>query len=177
MRSVVSRLLDDERDKIREQAQQAQNDKVALLEKKVERLASSLQNAEGERDRAQRRAQALEASGGLPLRNIMTVGLDQGDPDRERKLALLKEIFRLNKEIREELASKGLLSSAHRDPPEGQEADEPAAGSRAEPETTSEASGAGAEQADESGHEEEATEGIPVLAAGGEADFAFAVLV
>ncbi len=110
MRGVVRRLLDDEREKIREQAQQAQSDKVALLEKKVQRLAASLENAESERDLARHRAQALEASGG-PLRNIMTAGLDGKDPHRERKLGLLKEIFQINKQIREQLLAEGRLAA------------------------------------------------------------------
>lgn len=185
MRAIVSRLLDDERDKIRAQAQQAQNDKIALLEKKVERLAASLGNVEGERDRAQRRAQALEASGGFALRNVITAGLDEGDPDRERKLNLLKEIFKINKEIREELAAKGLLhglleekgpvspqpAEKMEDPPLPPET--PAATvlpeveipkSEAEPQSTP----SKLEEREE--EEEKDTEEVPVLATGGDAD-------
>jgi hypothetical protein len=110
MRGVVLRLLDDERAKIREQAQQAQSDRIALLEKKVERLASSLQSAESERDLAREHAQALEAAGGL--RNIMTAGLDAKDPRRERKLGLLREIYEMNKAIRADLIAAGRLSPA-----------------------------------------------------------------
>lgn len=107
MRKVVLKLLDDERNKIRDQAQQAQSDKIALLEKKIGRLAHSLDSAEEERDRARRHAAALEASGGTPLRNVMTAGLDDEDPDKARKLDLLKEIFDFNKQVREELESAG----------------------------------------------------------------------
>lgn len=125
MRQVVMKLLDDERDKIREQAQQAQNDAIALLEKKVSRLANSLDDAEKERDSAQRRAQALEASGGLPLRNIMEAGLEDDGPDRERKLSLLKEIFDFNKKIRDELQQIGRLPKKREAPAkdEGEKAD------------------------------------------------------
>lgn len=125
MRQVVMKLLDDERDKIREQAQQAQNDAIALLEKKVSRLANSLDDAEKERDSAQRRAQALEASGGLPLRNIMEAGLEDDGPDRERKLGLLKEIFDFNKKIRDELQQIGRLPKKREAPAkdEGEKAD------------------------------------------------------
>lgn len=114
MRAVVSRLLDDEREKIRQQAQDAQNDRMQLLEKKVQRLAESLKVAEGERDRAQRLAQALEAAGGLHLKNLYTAGMDLTDPDRERKLSLLKEIVNQNKKLREELAAQGLLPALMR---------------------------------------------------------------
>jgi hypothetical protein len=192
MRSVVSRLLDDEREKIREQARQAQNDKIALLEKKIERLATSLESAEEERDRAQRRAQALEASGGLPLRSIMTAGLDQGDPDRDLKLVLLKEIFEINKEIREELASKGLLpirqpnqpkvEASEATPVENQvpstakEAELPSSGGKSV--ESAQAAGAPAEESargetssdQEDKENEEETDEVPVLAAGGDAD-------
>ncbi len=109
LRAVVSRLLDDERDKIRDQAQQAQNDRINLLERKVQRLASSLECAESERDRARERAVALEASGGMSLHNVMKAGLDATDPQRNRKLGLLKEIFRLNQEIRQKLIEEGRL--------------------------------------------------------------------
>lgn len=109
LRGMVARLLDDERDRIRQKEEQAQSDKISLLQKKVQRLASSLDVAEKERDRARRRAQILEASGGVPLRNVVEAGIDEDDPDRERKMTLLKEIFEFNKEIRRELEASGRL--------------------------------------------------------------------
>lgn len=111
MRGVVLALLDDERDKIREQAQQAQSDKIDLLERKVQRLASTLETAEKERDSAEKRAHALEASGGTALRNVVTAGLDEGDPERDRKLSLLREIFKFNQDIRKDLTAAGHLPS------------------------------------------------------------------
>ena len=107
LRSMVSRLLDDEREKIRAQAEEAQSDKIALLEKKVERLASSLQSAEKERDVARRRASALESSGVIAFGNVMEAGLDEEDPDRELKLKLLEQIVAFNKEVRQQLVSAG----------------------------------------------------------------------
>ena len=107
LRSMVSRLLDDEREKIRAQAEEAQSDKIALLEKKVERLASSLQSAEKERDSARRRASALESSGVIAFGNVMEAGLDDEDPDRELKMKLLEQIMEFNKEVRQQLASTG----------------------------------------------------------------------
>ncbi len=111
MRSVVARLLDDERQKIRDQAQQAQSDKISLLEKKVKRLAGSLERAETERDHAQKRAHALETSGVVLMRNLLTPGLDQSDPDREKKLQLMKEIVNFNREVRQELKTAGRLAA------------------------------------------------------------------
>jgi len=107
LRSMVSRLLDDEREKIRALAEEAQSDKIALLEKKVERLASSLQSAEKERDSARRRASVLESSGVIAFGNVMDAGLDEEDPDRELKLKLLEQIVTFNKEVRAQLASAG----------------------------------------------------------------------
>jgi hypothetical protein len=107
LRSMVSRLLDDEREKIRAQSEEAQSDKIALLEKKVERLASSLQSAEKERDVARRRASALESSGVIAFGNVMEAGLDDEDPDRELKLKLLDQIVAFNKEVRQQLVSAG----------------------------------------------------------------------
>lgn len=109
MRRFVGKLLDDEREKIRDQAQHAQSGRISLLESKIHRLATSLQNTAKERDCAQRRARALESSGGLPLGNVLTAGLDEEDPDKGRKLALLKEIFKSNQEIREQLTEEGRL--------------------------------------------------------------------
>jgi hypothetical protein len=109
MRRFVSQLLDDERENISHQAQNAQNDKILLLESKIHRLATSLEDTTKERDSAQRRAQALESAGGGSLRNVVTAGLDDGDPDKKRKLGLLKEIFTANQEIREQLGAAGLL--------------------------------------------------------------------
>ncbi len=117
MREVVVRLLDDERQKILEQAQEAQSDRIALLEKKVQRLADSLQGAEAERDEARRRAQALEASGLIPLKNIVSGGIGSGDPNRERKMTLLKEIVRENRDMRTAMAAEGRLPTGHRPRP------------------------------------------------------------
>ncbi|MEM7232124.1 MAG: hypothetical protein AAF517_08125 [Planctomycetota bacterium] len=106
MRNVVAALLDDEREKITQQARRAQSDKVALLQQKVERLANNLEQTSVERDRAQKRAQALEASGGMPLKNVVDAGLDEDDPDKERKLSLLKEIVSFNREVRDALKAR-----------------------------------------------------------------------
>lgn len=121
LRSVVARLLDDERAKISEQAQQAQSETIALLEKKVGRLAMSLESAEKERERAQRRAHALESSGGIFFGNRMEAGLDEDDPSREKKLSLLKQIFDFNVEVRRELAGAGVVLKGRARPARAEE--------------------------------------------------------
>lgn len=109
LRQIVSRLLDDEREKIREQAEKAQSDRIALLEKKVGRLASMLKAAEEERDEAARRAEILEKTGGIFFGNLYKAGIEEGDPNRERKLLLMKEIFEFNKRVRKELEEFGVV--------------------------------------------------------------------
>ena len=66
------------------------NKAIQLLEKKVKRLASSLEDAEKERDYNQRKVAALEASGGGAIAGQSVFGMDEEDPDKERKLDLLK---------------------------------------------------------------------------------------
>ncbi len=107
LRSVVSKLLDDEREKISQKAREAQSEMISLLERKVGRLASSLEDTQKARDAAERRAHILEASAGnLALRNTMDAGLDDDDPNKERKLALLKEIVSGNRDVREFMGSR-----------------------------------------------------------------------
>jgi len=101
MRQVVARLLDDERGKIGDQARGAQSDAIELLERKVERLAQTLEKSQKAREIAEHRAAALEAAGGTGFRNVVAAGLHAEDPAREQKLALLREIARENDAVRE----------------------------------------------------------------------------
>jgi len=110
MREVVAKLLDDEREHIRARAEEAQNDRIELLERKVGRLAGTLEDTQKERDRANRRAHALESAGvGGPLRNVFSGGIEEDDPDREKKLHLMKEIFKFNQNMRAELTAHGAM--------------------------------------------------------------------
>lgn len=103
LRKVIATVFDAERQRIREQELQAQNEKIALLENKIKRLAGSLEDTERQRDEMQEWAQMLEASGGGALRNVFTPGLKDGDPNKKRKLALMKEILDINREMRKHL--------------------------------------------------------------------------
>ncbi len=170
MRAVVLRLLDDEREKIRAQAVESQNDKIALLEKKVERLAGSLQSAEGERDRARALAQALEAAGGS-LRNVYTAGMKDDDPLRGKKMNLLEGIIKENKALREKLAADGYVLPARKAVPSAAEtapapAPAPPVAENPPPEPARvDAEAPGADPFLD-GDEEK----VPVLATGGDAD-------
>lgn len=101
MRQVVSRLLDDEREKIGERAREAQSDAIGLLERKVQRLSQTLEKSQKAREIAEHRARALEAAGGgTALAGVMEAGLHPDDPTRDAKLALLKEIVKENDTVR-----------------------------------------------------------------------------
>ncbi|UCG39455.1 MAG: hypothetical protein JSV00_04320, partial [bacterium] len=172
IRVIVARLLDDERQKIREQAQKAQTDKISLLEKKVSRLANSLLNVESERDRAQRLAKALEAKGGMmvPSQNLYDVGLAEEDPDKERKLNLLKEIFQFNKEMREELASQGRLPKGRAQMQNQAEQDPSGQDQSQESQPSKEKTEKPSPQRQWETDLEESAEEVPVLATGDDAD-------
>lgn len=100
MRGFVSRMLDDERGKILEKEQSAQNDSIRLLEHKVQRLAKALEETSDERDRANRRAAALEAHGGGVAGMVYAAGLGDEDPAKERKLMLLEDLVKENRDVR-----------------------------------------------------------------------------
>jgi hypothetical protein len=103
LRKLIAHILDSERDKIRERELEAQNAKIALLEKKVGRLAGSLEETERQRDEAQRFAAFLESQGGGSLRNVFTAGLKEGDPNKAKKLELMKKILDENRLLRQSL--------------------------------------------------------------------------
>ena len=110
MRAVFAELLDNEREKIRQKAEEAQNDSIKLLERKIERLSGSLENTEEARQLAERRANALESAGGVGIHNIMEAGLGAEDPQRKKKLELLKEIVEGNRRVREFMESTGQIA-------------------------------------------------------------------
>jgi hypothetical protein len=103
LRKVIATVFDAERARIREQELKAQNEKIQLLESKIKRLAGSLEESERQRDEMAEWAKMLEASGGGALRNVFEAGLKDGDPNKKRKLALMKEILDINRAMRSEL--------------------------------------------------------------------------
>jgi hypothetical protein len=110
IRRLISKVLDEEREKIEQQLKQAHSQKIALLEKKIDRLSKSLDRSLEERDRAQQeRADALEALGNFRPGAVMTPGLKDSDPYRKRKLDVLKAIVDHNRDIRKALVESGRL--------------------------------------------------------------------
>lgn len=103
LREMIAHILDDERERIRKQEEEAQSAKIDLLEKKIKRLARDLDDTERERDEARELANALEAAGGGGIASIMKAGIKDSDGNKKRKLSLMKEILDMNRKIREEL--------------------------------------------------------------------------
>jgi len=101
LQKMVAHVLDAERERIAEKATEDQQSKMSLLEKKINRLAKSLQDTEQERDLNAKRLKFMEAQG-TGVANIMDAGLAMEDPDYERKKLLMKEIFDRNREMRRE---------------------------------------------------------------------------
>ena len=103
LRKVVAHVLDEERRRVREQELKAQNDKIELLEKKIGRLSKSLEDTERQRDEYQSWASALEQGGAMGLRQVISGGIKSGDPNKEMKIALMKELLEANRAFRKEL--------------------------------------------------------------------------
>ena len=108
LRKLTAHVLDQERQRIREKEMGAQNDKIALLEKKIQRLAGNLEETEKQRDEAREIAQALESSAGMGLsleqiKQKFQIGLSKNDPRREQKLMVMKELLEQNRELRRKL--------------------------------------------------------------------------
>jgi hypothetical protein len=108
LREMIAGILDSEREKMREKELSAHNDKIALLEKKVARLANSLDETEKERDEARQIADAMEKHGisAAEVKNKYKIGIDASDANRERKLALMRELMEQNRELRKQLGMK-----------------------------------------------------------------------
>lgn len=114
LRQVIGRVLDSERERIRAKELEAQNAKIELLERKISRLAGSLEESEKQRDEAQRFSAFLESQGGGALRNVYDAGIKSEDPNKEKKLALMKKILDENRALRQSL---GIQLSEVKDEP------------------------------------------------------------
>lgn len=130
LRKLISRILDSEREKIRAKELEAQNAKIELLERKISRLAGSLEESEKQRDDAQKFAAFLESQGGGALRNVYEAGIKGEDPNKEKKLALMKKILDENRALRQSL---GIELSEVKDEPKKTEEPKAAAPARSVP--------------------------------------------
>ena len=117
LRQVIGRVLDSERERIRAKELEAQNAKIQLLERKINRLAGSLEESEKQRDEAQRFSAFLESQGGGALRNVYEAGIKSEDPNKEKKLSLMKKILDENRALRQSL---GIQLSEVKDEPKAE---------------------------------------------------------
>jgi hypothetical protein len=109
----------------------ASSAKIQLLERKLARLAGTLEEAERQRDEAQAVAAALEAQGPAPARNIYGQGVNEDDPQKGKKLALMKSILEDNRALRAALgiatAAPSPVASAEAAPPVAAPSSDPVA--------------------------------------------------
>ncbi|MEM7231786.1 MAG: hypothetical protein AAF517_06410 [Planctomycetota bacterium] len=106
-RAIVDRIVSQERELHQGRLRDAKSDRIALLERKVKRLASTLEKTLGERDRSEdERVAALRALGSAAKTRATGVrsGLRVDDPNRGRRLGFLKEIVETNRELRRVVA-------------------------------------------------------------------------
>ncbi|MCA8962967.1 MAG: hypothetical protein KDC38_20735, partial [Planctomycetes bacterium] len=105
MRAIIASLLDEERQRLAEREQAVHSEKIQLLEHKVGRLAQALHEASKERDVERRRANALEALGGGVAGIKITSHLGE-DPEKGRKMELLKELIEDNRRVRSHMGEQ-----------------------------------------------------------------------
>ena len=91
--------------KQQEQVNQEHLRELLILQSKVQRLANQLDEAESERDKYRSLAKRLEETGG-GLRTNLALGIDKDDPDRERKLGALKNLFDENVRLRQHMKKR-----------------------------------------------------------------------
>ena len=109
LREAMERSLDSERERAREQEEQARSENIQLLERKIHRLAHSLDDARIERDQAResaRRAEARDQAPGFKGSAGPRVEASSGDdPDQRLRRALLLELVQENKELRSKISA------------------------------------------------------------------------
>ncbi|MDE0960587.1 MAG: hypothetical protein OSB09_07380 [Planctomycetota bacterium] len=109
LREAMERSLDSERERAREQEEQVRSENIQLLERKIHRLAHSLDDARIERDLAResaRRAEARDQAPGFKGPAGPRVEASSGDdPDQGLRRALLLELVQENKELRSKISA------------------------------------------------------------------------
>ena len=105
LRALVSHVLDSEREKNRAKEEEAQNAKIDLLEKKIRRLATTLEDTERQRDEHLQVIDLMEKHGhsAAEVRNVVAIGLRKDDENRQRKLEIMRELVEENRTLRRNL--------------------------------------------------------------------------
>ncbi len=105
VRKLISKAITEEEENLKKRLYPSKDDQIALLEKKVKRLATALDSATQERDHVRGQlASAIDASRRTRFGPVSREGIDKADPDRKLKLSLLKEIVQQNRAVRKTLA-------------------------------------------------------------------------
>jgi plasmid stability protein len=139
VQKMLGQVIEAERARLEAENQAKQQKNLSLLQRKVQRLAAQLEESEQAAADHRRRLELLQAhGGGNVVGNVYEAGLKEDDPDRERKLSLLKDIFKQNKDMRDHLAKKGrkLAKRPKEEKPEPAVSDLPVAVGVAEEVTT-----------------------------------------
>ncbi len=108
LRSAMERSLDSERERVRVQEEQARNENIHLLERKIHRLARSLDEARGERDTARESVRRAESKDGASFAGSgadLVKGSSEDDPNNGRRRALLLDLVKENRELRGKISA------------------------------------------------------------------------
>ncbi|NRA76100.1 MAG: hypothetical protein HRU16_09170 [Planctomycetes bacterium] len=106
LRVVMERCLDSERERVRDLEEKARSENIDLLERKIQRLASSLDEARSDRDQALetvRRAESRDSRGPSAGAIDAVQPSASDDPQAQRRRALLIDLMQENRDLRQKL--------------------------------------------------------------------------
>ena len=109
LREAMERSLDSERERTRVQEEEARNENIQLLERKIHRLAHNLDDARKDRDHARENARRAEAKDRTPgfkgAGGDLVESSSSDDPNQGVRQALLLELVQENKELRSKISA------------------------------------------------------------------------
>lgn len=106
LRVVMERCLDSERERVRNLEEKARSENIDLLERKIQRLARSLDEARTDRDQAletARRAESRDSLGPSAGAIDAVQPSASDDPQAQRRRALLIDLMQENRDLRDKL--------------------------------------------------------------------------
>ena len=106
LRVVMERCLDSERERVRNLEEKARSENIDLLERKIQRLASSLDEARSDRDQALetvRRAESRDSRGPSAGAIDAVQPSAADDPQAQTRRALLMDLMQENRDLRQKL--------------------------------------------------------------------------
>lgn len=106
LRNVMERCLDSERDRVRELEEKARSSNIDLLERKIQRLARSLDDARTDRDKAVetvRRAESRDQLGSSKGAYDPIQPSTDSDSQASRRRSLLMDLVQENRELRKKI--------------------------------------------------------------------------